>query len=162
MNQLETSQLLAAISLVDNRTVLEETVVEWHRIIGHINADVARRAMELHFRESTEYLRPAHIVVNARRLNEPKSNDTAPPIPYGRQAAPRPAREAEDAMADGVQHANWPVFLGGVQAYNQQLRPLGIPVVTEIAAREEFDKQIGLMNDARRRAGQPVLEVVES
>lgn len=162
MTEAEVAKLLTVIAVVDNREIDRARVAEWTRILGHISFDLARRAVELHFAESTEYLMPAHIVANARRLGAPKSNDTTPAIHAGRQPHPRPSKAAEDDLADGVTEANWPKFLAGFQAYNRELRDAGFASMSEVYARETFDEQIRLMNEARRRAGREVAVVIES
>jgi len=68
MNKTETAKLLTIASMIDNRTVATETVEAWHMVVGHIDFDLAQEAMNLHWRESTEYLIPAHITKNLPRV----------------------------------------------------------------------------------------------
>lgn len=70
MNKVEIARLLTIASMIDNRTVGPETVEEWHRVIGHLEFDPAREAVEAHFRESTTYLLPAHVTGHVRRVRE--------------------------------------------------------------------------------------------
>jgi hypothetical protein len=89
MTPHETAKLLALASVVDNRIIGPETVAEWHRIIGNIPFDLAREAMEAHFRGSTEYLKPAHITQIAHRIREKWDTDTTPALTRGNYA-PKP------------------------------------------------------------------------
>lgn len=70
MNVVEVGKLLTIASAYDNRTVSTESAVAWNEIIGYIDFDVAVEAVKYHFRTSTEYLMPAHIVTGARRVIE--------------------------------------------------------------------------------------------
>jgi hypothetical protein len=70
MSELNVSELLALISVIDNRQVTPATVRTWHPLIGHLPFSVAREAMEMHFAESTAYLLPAHILAGARRVHD--------------------------------------------------------------------------------------------
>jgi hypothetical protein len=70
VNKVDVAKLLTLASTVDNRTVAPETVEAWHRIINGITYAQAEVALWAHFRTSTAYLLPAHImagVANARR-----------------------------------------------------------------------------------------------
>lgn len=62
MNLQETGTLLTFIAELDNRRFTEETAISWHKIIGRYGFDEARRAVEEHFTNSTEWLMPAHLV----------------------------------------------------------------------------------------------------
>jgi hypothetical protein len=70
MNVRETAAVLAKIKLGDNREVTELVVAEWHDTIGHLSYPEAVAAVKLHRQESTDYLMPAHVIRNARRLEE--------------------------------------------------------------------------------------------
>jgi hypothetical protein len=63
----ETAQILAKVQLLDNRTVDRITLDAGHEIIGHLDYADAMAALNLHRRESTEYIMPAHIIQNLRR-----------------------------------------------------------------------------------------------
>lgn len=73
MNKVEIAKLLTIASMIDNRTVGPETVQEWHRVIGNLDFEPARDAVEQHFRESTSYLLPAHVTAQVRRVREVKA-----------------------------------------------------------------------------------------
>lgn len=68
MNKTETAKLLTIASMIDNRTVAPETVEAWHDVLGHLTYGLAKAAMSLHRRESTDYLMPAHITKNIPRV----------------------------------------------------------------------------------------------
>lgn len=83
MNQRETAELLTYASMIDNRTVAPETVVAWHEVIGHLDQVTAREAIVTHRRESTDYLMPAHIIRNARRIRESRrALEATPECPF--------------------------------------------------------------------------------
>jgi hypothetical protein len=73
VNKVEVARLLTIASMIDNRTVAPETVEEWHRVAGHLDFEAAREGVEQHFRESTSYLLPAHVIAQARRAKETKA-----------------------------------------------------------------------------------------
>lgn len=68
MNIEQTAELLAAIQLIDNRKVEKLTIQVWHELVGDLDYAVAAEAVKLHFRESTEYLKPAHIRAGVERM----------------------------------------------------------------------------------------------
>lgn len=70
MNLTETAKLLTVASTIDNRTVAEETVVAWHKVVGHLDYGTAQEAVLRHFGESTEYLLPRHVKVQASRIRD--------------------------------------------------------------------------------------------
>lgn len=68
MNIEATATLLANIQLIDNRRVEEETIIAWHELVGDLGYDMALEAARLHFRDSTEYLKPAHVRAGVERM----------------------------------------------------------------------------------------------
>lgn len=68
MDLRETAQLLAVASSIDNRIVDQMTVGAWQEAVGHLSYSDCREALAMHRRESPEYLQPAHIVTNVKRL----------------------------------------------------------------------------------------------
>ena len=70
MNKTEVAKLLTRASAVDNRIVTEETVEAWYEILGDVYYPAAVDAVNEHFKTSTEYLLPGHIVAGARRSQE--------------------------------------------------------------------------------------------
>jgi hypothetical protein len=68
MNIQETTDLLTRIQVIDNRRVEEATVLAWFELVGDLDHGVAVEATKLHFRESKEYLTPAHVRANVERM----------------------------------------------------------------------------------------------
>lgn len=62
MLKSETAQLLAIVSAYDNRKVSAEMVEAWHYTIGDLDYEPASRAVVEHFRSSTAWIMPAHII----------------------------------------------------------------------------------------------------
>lgn len=75
MNAAEISALLAKAQLDDNREISHQVIVRWTEILGPVHAtlDDALEALNLHRRESADYLQPAHIVANLRRVREERA-----------------------------------------------------------------------------------------
>lgn len=74
MNMTETSKVLAAIQIYDARHVDEATVKAWHKMLHRFTLPDCLAAVEAHFRESTDYLLPAHVIrrvksMRSRRLD---------------------------------------------------------------------------------------------
>lgn len=61
MNHAQVATILALAATRDRRTVGETDVRAWHQDIGDLEFADARDAVSAHFRESTEYLMPAHV-----------------------------------------------------------------------------------------------------
>lgn len=68
MNLEETDRLLTLIQNVDKRRIDDATVLVWHEIVGELSFADCVMSVTTHFRESTDYLMPAHIVRGAREL----------------------------------------------------------------------------------------------
>ena len=66
MNKQEIGQLLTLAALVDNRTETAEACLMWHEIIGHLDYQQAVDAMREHYRETTDWLMPAHVIQRVR------------------------------------------------------------------------------------------------
>jgi hypothetical protein len=70
MNRSETALLLGAIAGRDRRIVGDADVLAWHEDVGDLGFEEARAAVSRHFRESTEYLMPAHIRRHVRVIRD--------------------------------------------------------------------------------------------
>jgi hypothetical protein len=70
LNKAETAQLLTVISQLDNRKLEPATVEAWHAVLGHLDYSIAVEAARVHFRDSTDYLMPAHIVAGTKRIQD--------------------------------------------------------------------------------------------
>lgn len=69
MNRGELTMLLARIQVLDNRQVDELTLQAWEPLLEGVAYAEAVAAVNAHFRESTDYLLPAHVVRRAREMN---------------------------------------------------------------------------------------------
>jgi hypothetical protein len=69
VNRNDVIDVLSAIAAVDRRTVGESDVFMWHQIIGHLDKQLALRAVVDHFREQPGvWLEPGHIVAGVRAI----------------------------------------------------------------------------------------------
>lgn len=87
MNTAELTALLGRIQILDNRQVDALTIEAWTPLMADVPYDAAVRAVNDHFRTSTAYLQPAHIVqaVQAsRRLALPETMSPEAPEDCGR------------------------------------------------------------------------------
>jgi hypothetical protein len=64
----ECAKVLAKIQLGDNRQADKATLAEWFDSIKSLRFEDAVEAVTMHRQESTEYLQPAHIHRNVRRI----------------------------------------------------------------------------------------------
>lgn len=82
MNRPELTVLLARIQVLDNRQVDELTLQAWEPLVADIEYQAAVDAVNAHFRESTAYLLPAHIIARVRAaraaLEQPTMSPEAP------------------------------------------------------------------------------------
>lgn len=63
----ELTVLLARIQVLDNRQVDDLTLEAWAPLMAGVAYPDAVAAVNEHFRESTEYLKPAHIIGRIRQ-----------------------------------------------------------------------------------------------
>lgn len=83
----EVLDLLQYVQLGDGRTIGAADVTMWDKVIPkHIDLPTAMEAVEMHRRESTDWLQPAHIIANVKRINLARRREEA------RQHALDPAR----------------------------------------------------------------------
>jgi hypothetical protein len=68
MTPTETAKLLAIIQQLDNRELDKGRVAAWIPLMADVDFDEAQHAVIDHFRSSTDYLTPAHVVAGAKRL----------------------------------------------------------------------------------------------
>lgn len=105
MNFTETDRLLTVIHNVDNRRLDDATVLVWHEVLCDLPFDDCLMAVTRHFRESTEYLMPVHIVRGAhaiereriREANHRKAIESAP------ETDPRPLSDRSEEIRAFVQ-----------------------------------------------------------
>jgi len=101
----------------------------WNTTIGDLDYADALAAVNMHFRESTDYLMPAHIRAGARRIREDRARRQIDGTDHG-EAAPVPKNlEAwSAAWNDPIEFAKQKAI------YNQQLIDEGFtPLYTEPA-----------------------------
>lgn len=85
MQPSETAELLTYIAAFDRRTIGKADVLAWHEIIGHLELMDCKQAVTAHFRESTDYLMPAHVVRLARNIADTRRNrETIAALPRGK------------------------------------------------------------------------------
>lgn len=68
MDIKQTGLLLVKISLVDNRDASPQTILAWQEILFDTDFQDALQALLEHHRESTEWVKPAHIVQGAKKI----------------------------------------------------------------------------------------------
>lgn len=81
MSLQQVGQLLTLIALNDNRTWTPETALSWHEILGDLDYDAAVSAMYAHFRESSDFLMPAHIVARVKHADPARPVTMSPEAP---------------------------------------------------------------------------------
>lgn len=92
MNLAETHDLLTLAAAFDNRKFGDETVAAWREVLRRESFEDARDAVLHHFRTSTEYLMPAHIVQRCREVRNERYD--ARPVLEGPPAVPLEERSA--------------------------------------------------------------------
>ena len=70
MNIQETGLLLGKIALVENREATNETIRAWQEILANVAFEDALEALTNHYRNSTEPVKPAHIIRGARDVKD--------------------------------------------------------------------------------------------
>lgn len=68
MTSDELRMLLYRINSLDHRKLNDAVAKAWWPLMANIPYDDAVEAVNMHFRDSTAYLQPGHIVANAKRL----------------------------------------------------------------------------------------------
>ncbi len=79
MNVDELTSLLARIQVLDNRQVDQITIEAWTPLMRDVPYPAAVDAVNEHFRSSTDYLQPAHIVQYATTLRRRRFEVTMSP-----------------------------------------------------------------------------------
>lgn len=97
MNKLEISKLLASVSTFDNRKIAMETVEAWYLALGDLDYEESSEAIVIHFRETTDWLMPAHIRRNVSRIQDRKAR-------IERMKRPRIESKAFDYDFDREEH----------------------------------------------------------
>ncbi|UVK61378.1 helicase loader [Microbacterium phage Gingerbug] len=107
MSPADVVRLLAIIATFDNRRVEDSTIAAWSAVFEGLpwTFEQCRRAVVKHFRDSTDYLQPAHVIRGARIERDEEEREerrqralNPPPREYG---APKP--ENFDALVQQAQ-----------------------------------------------------------
>jgi len=79
MNEAETRMILSQVSAVDNRRLTDSTVIMWLAVFSGYSYAEVKWAMIQHFRTSTDYLMPGHLVeiINIKRTEYRMMNPSA-------------------------------------------------------------------------------------
>lgn len=81
MTPAETAAVLAKAAAYDRRTVGRADVAAWHEALADVDMPDALAAVTAHYRDSTDWLQPAHIrqrVRDARRARQGRDRAAAP------------------------------------------------------------------------------------
>jgi len=89
MSPTEASKLLTIASTYDGRIVTPEAATTWSESLHGIDPADAAKAITEHFRTSTAYLLPAHVVELARKVRRDREREE-------RLALPRPEPTSTD------------------------------------------------------------------
>jgi hypothetical protein len=120
MNRDQVARVLAKIQLGDNRSADALTLREWEDSIGHLDFTDAIAAVTMHRQESTDYLQPAHVITNARRIRDARP---LPPLTDDRDFAPKPNNF--EAMTEAYRSGEPHRIATELGKYNRQLVDAG-------------------------------------
>lgn len=87
MDLREAFQLLTLASARDGRTVDREVALVWAQDLERIDIADAVEAATMHYRESTAWMMPNHVIANVRRVREVRDRENR----IRRQLDPAPA-----------------------------------------------------------------------
>lgn len=73
MNDKELAQFLVRVTIADSRQVDELVMAHWRECLEGLDYDDCVTALVEHCKNSTEYLKPAHIVDRARDLRRKRA-----------------------------------------------------------------------------------------
>ncbi|MEV8023690.1 hypothetical protein [Microbacterium sp. NPDC080220] len=99
MNLQQTAELLTLIQIIDNRRVDEAVILAWQELVEDLDSPVAREAVKLHRRETSDWITPAHVRANYFRI---LNAQRFPEDDHGNALAPdHSALEAQDRLSRG-------------------------------------------------------------
>lgn len=75
MNEPEAFKLLTLASARDGRTVSQSVAKVWSEDLRHIDFADAVEGLAIHYRESTDWLLPAHVVRCVRRVKDARERE---------------------------------------------------------------------------------------
>jgi hypothetical protein len=105
MDLREAFQLLTLASARDGRTVDREVASVWADDLKHVALVDAVEAATMHYRESTAWMMPNHVIANVKRIRERHDREDR----IQRQLNPPPTQ---------------PVDEGGIEIYRAEVRRL--------------------------------------
>jgi hypothetical protein len=91
MNRSESAQALSVAAAYDNRTIGETNVMAWADALADLRLTDVIDAIKAHYRDTTEFVQPAHIRPKVRNLRDRRIMDAVIPAP--------PAELADDPVA---------------------------------------------------------------
>lgn len=68
MTPVETAQILTLISQYNGMPVDKARALAWHDMIGELDYDDAVEAVKAHFRISTDWLQPGHLIAGVKAI----------------------------------------------------------------------------------------------
>lgn len=111
MNAAEAQMLLGIAASFDNRKPSEEAAIAWSHALGDLPFTDCRDAVVAHYRIGSEWLMPAKVIAEVKRIRAKRINDhpplTPPPGPEGETDAELVERQqawladARRRIADG-------------------------------------------------------------
>lgn len=109
MNLTETDQLLTVIQNITGRKepADDAMVIIWQQILGDLPYADCVQAVAAHFRDTTEYLLPAHIVAGVLKIR----NERAAASPHAIEARALPSRFELDDVRDERIRRNLPELM---------------------------------------------------
>lgn len=81
MTRAETALLLAQCAAFDRRTIGDADVIAWHAALNDVAYEDAQTAVVEHYRDSLDYLMPAHVRATVRRMRTARLADGVEPVP---------------------------------------------------------------------------------
>jgi len=127
MDAIEAHTLLTQASLIDPRSKSQvERAEEWAHRLHDVNYADALEALNVHQRESTEPIMPAHVLAILRRIYADRRERAQRQLTYApRGGHPAPPRELMDRWVEA--HRTDPVLAAAIHTeYKDWLRAQGI------------------------------------
>jgi hypothetical protein len=75
LNVKETSQLLAAATAFDGRTIGDSDILAWSRVMADYRFEDAQQALEEHYSSSNEWLMPFHVIAGIKGIRDKRLRD---------------------------------------------------------------------------------------
>lgn len=101
MKVSDTADVLTTIAGLHRSSVGKADVASWHPIIGHLDYDDALEAVRRHYTRSREWIMPADVIAEVKRIREERidraNKTTPPPVDPDQAAAYRQALTAQIA-----------------------------------------------------------------